>query len=114
MEETINGVQTAGVQASSKHFIGNEQEIMRNPVFATNGTVTDVSYEAISSNIDDRTIHELYLWPFANAARAKSASFMCSYNRLNGSYACENSKVLNGLLKEELGFQGYVVSDWGT
>jgi beta-glucosidase-like glycosyl hydrolase len=38
---------------------------------------------------------------------------MCSYNRINGTYACENSKSLNGLLKEELGFQGYVMSDWG-
>lgn len=113
MEETINGVQEAGVQTSSKHFIGNEQEIMRNPTWDTNGTITDVIQESISSNIDDRTIHELYMWPFANAARAKSTSFMCAYNRLNGSYACENSKVLNGLLKEELGFQGYVVSDWG-
>ena len=106
MEETINGVQEAGVQTSSKHFIGNEQEIMRNPTWDTNGTITDVIQESISSNIDDRTIHELYMWPFANAARAKSTSFMCAYNRLNGSYACENSKVLNGLLKGELGFQG--------
>lgn len=38
----------------------------------------------------------------------------CSYNRLNGSYACQNSKAINGLLKEELGFQGYVMSDWGV
>jgi len=53
------------------------------------------------------------IWPFANAVRAGVASVMCSYNRINGSYACENSKSLNGLLKEELGFGGYVVSDWG-
>ncbi|KAL5342479.1 glycoside hydrolase superfamily [Aspergillus crustosus] len=113
MEETIRGHQDAGVQATAKHFIGNEQETQRNPTFDPNGTVTDVIQEALSSNIDDRTIHELYLWPFANAARAKVASFMCSYQRLNGSYACENSKALNGLLKHELGFQGYVMSDWG-
>ncbi|KAL4862485.1 hypothetical protein BDV12DRAFT_207188 [Aspergillus spectabilis] len=113
MEETIRGHQDAGVQATAKHFIGNEQETQRNPTFDPNGTVTDVIQEALSSNIDDRTMHELYLWPFANAARAKVASFMCSYQRLNGSYACENSKALNGLLKHELGFQGYVMSDWG-
>jgi beta-glucosidase len=113
MEETIIGHQDAGVQATPKHFIGNEQETQRNPTYPTNGTVTDVIQESLSSNIDDRTMHELYLWPFANAVRAKAASFMCAYQRLNGSYSCENSKALNGLLKEELGFQGYVMSDWG-
>ncbi|KAJ5762477.1 uncharacterized protein N7511_005859 [Penicillium nucicola] len=113
MERTIRGHQDAGVQATAKHFIGNEQETQRNPTFDSNGTLTDVIQEAVSSNIDDRTMHELYLWPFANAVRARAASFMCSYQRLNGSYACENSKALNGLLKEELGFQGYVMSDWG-
>ncbi|KAF7597152.1 hypothetical protein BBP40_009490 [Aspergillus hancockii] len=113
MEETIAGHQAAGVQATAKHFIGNEQETQRNPTPDPNGTVTDVLQEALSANIDDRTIHELYLWPFANAVRAKAASFMCAYQRLNGTYACENSKALNGLLKTELGFQGYVMSDWG-
>ncbi|CAG7917988.1 unnamed protein product [Penicillium olsonii] len=113
MERTIRGHQDAGVQATAKHFIGNEQETQRNPTYDSNGTLTDVIQEALSSNIDDRTMHELYLWPFANAVRAQAASFMCAYQRLNGSYACENSKALNGLLKEELGFQGYVMSDWG-
>ncbi|KAF2738686.1 beta-glucosidase [Polyplosphaeria fusca] len=113
MELSINGIQDAGVQATPKHFIGNEQERQRNPTYDPNGTVTDILFEAISANIDDRTMHELYLWPFANAVRAKAASIMCAYQRLNGSYACENSKVQNGLLKEELGFQGYVMSDWG-
>jgi beta-glucosidase len=57
-------------------------------------------------------MHELYLWPFANAVRAGTASIMCSYQRINGSYGCQNSKALNGLLKSELGFQGFVMSDW--
>jgi beta-glucosidase len=114
MEETIRGLQNAGVQATPKHFIGNEQETQRNPTYDPNGTITDVIQAAVSSNIDDRTMHELYLWPFANAIRAQAASVMCSYQRLNGSYACQNSKVLNGLLKEELGFQGYVLADWGA
>ncbi|KAI1080591.1 beta-glucosidase-related glycosidase [Whalleya microplaca] len=110
MEDTIRGIQDAGVQATAKHFIGNEQETQRNPNYDDDGNIVQ---EAVSANIDDRTLHELYLWPFANAVRVHCASIMCSYNRLNGSYACENSKVLNGLLKTELGFQGYVQSDWG-
>ncbi|KAF2140973.1 glycoside hydrolase family 3 protein [Aplosporella prunicola CBS 121167] len=108
VELTVAGIQDAGVQAVTKHYIGNEQETQRNPSVSPNGA----RIESISSNIDDRTMHELYLWPFYNAVRAGTASIMCSYNRLNGSYGCENSKSINGLLKEELGFQGYVMSDW--
>ncbi|KAF2865476.1 avenacinase [Massariosphaeria phaeospora] len=108
VEETVKGMQSVGVQACTKHYIGNEQEIQRNPSRGPGPTV-----EAVSSNIDDRTMHETYLWPFANALRAGTASIMCSYQRINGSYGCQNSKALNGLLKEELGFQGYVMSDWG-
>ncbi|KIW33155.1 uncharacterized protein PV07_00026 [Cladophialophora immunda] len=107
-EETIRGMQQSGVQACLKHYIGNEQETQRNPRLSPSGT----TIEAVSSNIDDRTMHELYLWPFANGVRAGTASIMCSYNRVNGSYGCQNSKTLNGLLKTELGFQGYVMSDW--
>jgi beta-glucosidase len=110
LEETVTGMQTAGIQACTKHYIGYEQETQRNPSIATNGE----TIEAVSSNIDDRTMHEMYLWPFANAVHAGTASIMCSYNRLNGSYGCQNSKTLNGLLKEELGFQGYVMSDWSA
>lgn len=105
---TIIAMQSTGLQACVKHYIGNEQETQRNP-----STENGVTIEAVSSNIDDRTMHELYTWPFANAIRAGVASVMCSYNRINGSYACQNSKTLNGILKEELAFQGYVVSDWG-
>ncbi|TKA81302.1 putative beta-glucosidase G [Cryomyces minteri] len=115
MEETITGMQSTGIQACAKHYIGNEQETQRNPSTTTFGTSTSQNgpvIEAVSANIDDRTMHELYLWPFANAVRAGSAAVMCSYNRINGSYGCENSKALNGLLKDELGFQGYVMSDW--
>ncbi|KEQ89398.1 hypothetical protein M438DRAFT_308752 [Aureobasidium pullulans EXF-150] len=109
VEQTIWGMQSTGVQACVKHYIGNEQETQRNPS-TRNGT----TIEAVSSNIDDRTMHELYAWPFANAIRSGVASVMCSYNRVNGSYGCANSKTLNGILKEEFGFQGYVMSDWGA
>ncbi|KAI1349208.1 glycosyl hydrolase family 3 N terminal domain-containing protein [Xylaria sp. FL0043] len=96
--QTVEGTQSAGVIASVKHYILNEQEHFRG---------------SISSNIDDKTMHELYLWPFADAVRAGVGSVMCSYNKINNTYACENSYVLNRLLKNELGFQGFVVSDWG-
>lgn len=94
---TVEALQAEGVQAAAKHFIVNEQELNR---------------EEISSNVDDRTMHELYLWPFADTVHANVASIMCSYNRVNGTHACESSEVMNGLLKEELGFPGWVGSDW--
>lgn len=99
MAQTISGMQAAGVQACAKHYIGNEQELNR---------------DSMSANIPDRTNHELYLWPFADAVRANVASVMCSYNKLNSTYVCENDKALNALLKGELDFQGYVVSDWAA
>jgi beta-glucosidase len=99
MMETISGVQGSGAQACAKHYIGNEQELNR---------------DTMSANIDDRTLHELYLWPFADAVRANVASVMCSYNQINSTYACENAAALNHTLKTELGFKGYVVSDWNA
>ncbi|KAF2479522.1 beta-glucosidase-like protein [Neohortaea acidophila] len=103
--QTIKGIQNVGVMATAKHFVGNEQEHFRQ-AWEWN------TPNAISSNIDDRTLHELYAWPFAEAVRAGVASVMCSYNQVNNSYACQNSKLLNGILKDELGFQGFVMSDW--
>ena len=103
--EAVKGLQKY-VIASVKHFIANEQETNRRP-----GLVASIS-PAVSSNIDDRTMHELYLWPFQDIVRVGVGSVMCSYQRLNNTYGCENSKALNGLLKGELGFQGFVVTDW--
>ena len=107
--QVVTGLQES-VIACVKHFILNEQETNRNPPL-TDPTALNVS---ISSNLDDKTIHELYLWPFQDAVYAGAGSIMCSYNQINGSYGCQNSKTLNGLLKEELGFQGFVVTDWGA
>ncbi|KAH2280412.1 hypothetical protein KXW96_004761 [Aspergillus fumigatus] len=107
--ETVDGAQSVGVATCTKHYILNEQETNRNP-----GMEDGVEVAAVSSNIDDKTMHELYLWPFQDAVLAGSASIMCSYNRVNNSYGCQNSKTLNGLLKTELGFQGYVMTDWGA
>ncbi|KAJ5425331.1 hypothetical protein N7465_000401 [Penicillium sp. CMV-2018d] len=99
MEETIQGMQDSGVQACAKHWLGNEQEHNR---------------ETMSSNIGDRATHELYVWPFMNAVRANVASVMCSYNKLNQTWACESDALLNDLMKNELGFPGYIMSDWNA
>jgi beta-glucosidase len=96
-EQTIGGIQEAGAQACVKHFILNEQEKNR---------------ETMNSVIDDRTLHEFYLWPFAEAVRANVASVMCSYNKVDGKWSCENNRSMNELLKQELGFRGYVLTDW--
>lgn len=90
---------------TAQHFIGNEQETYRRPYFGV---------EAVSSNIDDRTLHELYLWPFADSVHAGVASVMCAYQRVNGTYSCDNSKLMNGILKGELGFDGFVMLDWNA
>lgn len=111
MAETIRGIQDVGVIASAKHFITNEQEHFRQVSEAAGWG--DTISEPLSSNLDDRTMHELYLWAFADAVRAGVGSILCSYNQINNSYGCQNSKTLNNLLKGELGFQGFVVSDWG-
>ncbi|KJZ75558.1 hypothetical protein HIM_05021 [Hirsutella minnesotensis 3608] len=103
--ETVAGHQEAGVIANIKHFIGNEQETYRRPYFGV---------EAASSNIDDKTLHEYYLWPFMDGLRAGAASVMCSYNRINGTYGCDNDRLLNGILKSELAFDGFVLLDWNA
>ncbi|KAH9055806.1 beta-glucosidase [Lactarius deliciosus] len=97
--ETILGMQSAGVQACAKHYINNEQEHNRTQS---------------SSNVDDRTQHEIYAAPFLRSVMAGVASVMCSYNLVNGVYACDNNSTLNGILKSEFGFQGFVMSDWSA
>jgi beta-glucosidase len=67
-----------------------------------------------SSNVDDRTQHEIYAAPFLRGVMAGVTSVMCSYNLINGTYACENNNTINGILKNELGFQGFVMSDWSA
>ncbi|KAG1742563.1 glycoside hydrolase family 3 protein [Suillus lakei] len=95
--ETILGLQNGGVQATAKHFINNEQEHFRTQE---------------SSNVDDRTQHEIYAHPFLRSVMAGVSSVMCSYNLINDTYACNNDKMLNDILKREYGFQGFVQSDW--
>ncbi|KAG5951184.1 hypothetical protein E4U53_003595 [Claviceps sorghi] len=101
--ETIKGVQEQGVIATIKHWIGNEQEMYRmyNPF-----------QYGYSSNIDDRVLHELYAWPFAEGIRAGVGAVMTAYNAVNGTACSHHPYLINGLLKDELGFQGFVMSDW--
>lgn len=101
--ETIRGVQSEGVIATVKHFVGDEQEMYR--------MYTPLQY-AYRSNIDDRVLHELYMWPFAEAVRAGVGAVMMAYNAVNGSACSQNPALINRLLKEELSFQGFVISDW--
>ena len=94
----VRGIQSQKVLATAKHYVGNEQE--------TNRVGGD-------SRIDERTLHEVYEAPFAASVEAGVGAVMCSYNRVNGVYACEDPDTLSDL-KTELGFSGFVMSDWGA
>ncbi|TFK25771.1 glycoside hydrolase family 3 protein [Coprinopsis marcescibilis] len=98
--ETIMGVQSVGVQACVKHLIGNTQEHWR---------------YGYSANIDDRTQHEIYFYPFLRSIEANVASVMCAYNRFNGTSSCHHDGLMgDGGILRKAGFKGYVVSDWGA
>ena len=95
----IQGVQENPVIATVKHYALNNQETNR---------------MSESSDVDDRTLHEIYTPAFEIAVKqGQAGSVMCSYNRVHGTYACENAMLLNQILKGEFGFQGWVMSDWG-
>ena len=94
----IKGLQDKGVGACIKHFVGNDQEFERN---------------TISSEIDERTLREIYLEPFRLAIHNSNPwTIMSGYNRVNGIYACQNEHTLNDILKGEWGYEGAVISDW--
>jgi beta-glucosidase len=95
----VNGLQSGGVGASLKHFAANDQETGR---------------MRISSEVDERTLRELHLRVFERVVKAaKPATVMASYNRINGVRAMENDWLLTTVLRDEWGYQGAVVSDWG-
>jgi beta-glucosidase len=96
----IQGIQSKGVGTSLKHFAGNNQEFRR---------------FAISAEVDERTLREIYLPAFETAVKkGQPWTVMCAYNKLNGTYCSENHDLLTDILKKEWGFEGLVVSDWGA
>jgi len=96
----IEGIQSKGVGTSLKHFAANNQEYERC---------------SINAEVDERALREIYLPAFEMAVtRAKPWTVMCSYNKINGTYAYEHRRLLTDILKKEWGFEGFVVSDWGA
>ena len=91
----IKGIQSQHVMAQVKHYVGYDSD---------NG----------STWIDDQTLHEVYVAPFDAAVQAGVSSIMCSYNRLNGTFACGNKDTLTTILRDQVGFKGFVTSDWGA
>jgi len=91
----IRGIQAQKVMAQAKHYVG---------------------YDSNGSNIviDPQALREIYVAPFVDAVNAGVSSIMCSYNKLNGTYACGNREILVDILRNELGFKGFVTSDWGA
>jgi beta-glucosidase len=91
----IKGIQSQHVMAQVKHY---------------------VAYDSDSGNIfvDDQTLHEIYVAPFDAASKAGVSSIMCSYNRINGQFACGNESTLTRILRDQVGFKGFVTSDWGA
>jgi beta-glucosidase len=90
----ISGIQNEGVMAQAKHFIGYDM----------------TGFKAV---IGPQALHEIYLVPFADAVDVGVSSLMCSYNLINGHYACGNKEMLDTVLRGQLGFKGFVTSDWG-
>ncbi|CAE7341441.1 bglB [Symbiodinium pilosum] len=93
----VKGVQEQGVIATAKHFAFNEQETNR---------------MSMDARISERTQWELYYLPFRAAAEAGVGAVMCAYNKVNGTYACHNSEILNADLRGKMNFSGFVMSDW--
>jgi beta-glucosidase len=91
----IRGIQGQGIMSQAKHYVAY-----------------DTAGESVV--VDQQTLHEIYVAPFRDAVDAGVSSIMCSYNYVNGARACGNPDTLNTILKKELGFKGFVTSDWGA
>jgi beta-glucosidase len=92
----VKGIQSQHIMAQIKHYVAYDSE-------------------ATNIFVDDQTLHEVYVAPFEAAIRrADVSSIMCSYNRINGTFACGNESNLTKILRDEIGFKGFVTSDWGA
>jgi beta-glucosidase len=90
----IKGIQSQGVMSQAKHYVAY-----------------DGGNDVI---VDAQTLREIYIAPFVDAVNAGVSSVMCSYNKINGPYSCDNSEIQNKILKQEDGFKGFITSDWGA
>jgi beta-glucosidase len=90
----VKGIQSQNVMAQVKHYVAND----------ANENVY----------IDDQTLHEVYIAPFAAAAEAGAASMMCAYNKVNGTYICGNCDANSHILRDEMNWKGFMTSDWGA
>lgn len=96
----IRGLQSRGVAACVKHFAANNQETRR---------------MSGSSEVDERTLHEIYLPAFeASVKEGKTRGIMCAYNAVNGTFCAENKRLLTDILRKDWGYEGFVVTDWGA
>lgn len=126
--EGIKAQQEAGVISGVRHFLLYEQETNRQGSgigvgggggggFGTENTTVSKrasSSESYSSNADDKALHEVYMWPWADAIQAGAMAVMCAMTRVNDTYACSSNELLEGKLKTELGFPGFVWPDAGA
>ncbi len=96
VQPIIKGIQDQGVMANAKHWVNNEIEDNR---------------DTVSANVDERTRFEIYYPPFDAAIQAGVYSAMCSYNRINDDWGCQNNETISHL-KYDLGFNGWLMSDW--
>ena len=105
----IKGAQGQGVIANVKHFAANNQE----GADQADGCIVGNRF-SVDARVDERTLREIYLPQFEAAVKeAHVGSVMCSYNKLNGAHACANRPLLNGILRHDWGFRGFVLADYG-
>lgn len=95
--EEVRGIQGAGLIATVKHYAANNQEDNRHMV---------------SANVNEQTLHEIYLPGFESAVKAGAGAVMCAYNKVNGTCSCNNSELLTDILRNQWGFTGWVMTDW--
>ncbi|MDX6649341.1 MAG: beta-glucosidase [Solirubrobacteraceae bacterium] len=111
-----HGVQAQGIIANAKHFAVNNQEgAGPQPPGSPLGAGVAGNRLSVDARLDERTLREIYLPQFeATVKEGRAGSVMCSYPRVNGQYACENSHLLEDVLKGDWGFRGFVLTDYGA